>query len=191
MIEFQNDQLTNNYASIKVVGCGGGGGNAVNRMVKAGLKGVEFIAINTDLQELKAQIEAYVPKVEASFVLDQLDYMKKGGRCSSVAALGARALQLRPEIRVHDGGMGVGKKYRGNMEKSILDYVRGRLEKEEQVDYSRIFITHSGVPAEIVEKVVALIRQLQPFEEVVETVAGSTISCHCGPGTLGVLFVRK
>jgi len=81
--------------------------------------------------------------------------------------------------------------YRGSMEKTILDYIRGRLENEKEVNYDRIFVTHSGVPAEIVEKAAALVKELRPFEEVIVTVAGSTISCHCGPACIGVLFFRK
>lgn len=77
------------------------------------------------------------------------------------------------------------------MEKSILDYVRGRLGNADHISYDRIFVTHSGVPREIVDKVIALVKELRPFEEVIETVAGSTISCHCGPNCLGVLFFRK
>lgn len=89
------------------------------------------------------------------------------------------------------GKLRVGKMYRGSMEKTILDYVRGRLETAKEIQYDRIFVTHSGVPQEIVQKVIALVKELYPFEEVIETVAGSTISCHCGPNCLGVLFFRK
>ena len=92
---------------------------------------------------------------------------------------------------MENGTLHVGKMYRGTMEKTILDYIRGRLENEKAVNCDRIFITHSGVPEEIVEKAVALVKALRPFEEVVVTVAGSTISCHCGPACIGVLFFRK
>ena len=87
----------------------------------------------------------------------------------------------------------VGKKYRGAMEKSILDYVRGRLEGRDDVDTSRIFITHSYVPDDIVAKVRSLVKELQPFEDenILETYAGCTVSCHCGPNCLGVLFFKK
>ena len=130
-------------------------------------------------------------KVEASFVIDTLFYLQKGGRCSSVAVLGANLLKLRPEIEVRDGKMGVGRKYRGCMEKSILDYVRGRLAGRTDIDTRRIFITHSHVPKEIVDKVKALVLELHPFDEVIETYAGCTVSSHCGPNCLGVLFFTK
>ncbi len=129
--------------------------------------------------------------LDVSFVVQTLDYLHKGGRCSGLARFGANMLKLHPEIVMENGSLHVGKMYRGSMEKSILDYVRGRLEHAEHISYDRIFVTHSGLPAEIVEKVVALVKELRPFEEVMVTVAGSTISCHCGPGCLGVLFFRK
>ena len=106
-------------------------------------------------------------------------------------ALGAAMLQLRPEIEVVDGGMKVGKKYRGKIDKSITDYVKGRLEGRTDIDTKRIFVTHSYVPAELVEQVKDLVKSLQPFEEVIETTAGCTISSHCGPACLGVLFFKK
>lgn len=129
--------------------------------------------------------------LDVSFVLQTLDYLHKGGRCSSLARFGANVLKLRPEIVMEDGSLHVGKMYRGSMEKTILDYVRGRLDDEKNVNNDLIFVTHSGVPAEIVEKVKALVKELRPFEKIIETVAGSTISCHCGPACLGVLFFRK
>jgi len=138
-----------------------------------------------------AQLNEMKERVDASFVLQTLEYLQKGGRCSSVAALGARALQLRPEIRVADGGMGVGKKYRGSMEKSVLDYVRGRLEGRDDIDTHRIFVTHSPMDQAVVDKAIALVRQLHPFDEVIETSAGCTICSHCGPNCLGVLFFKK
>ena len=128
--------------------------------------------------------------LDVSFVLQTLEYLHKGGRCSGIAAFGANALKIRPEIQVVDGSMKVGKKYRGSMEKTILQYVRGRLEEQNNIDHSRIFITHSGVSEEIVEKTKDLVLQLQNFEEVIETRAGCAISSHCGPACLGVLFFR-
>ncbi|MBE6990771.1 MAG: DegV family protein [Ruminococcaceae bacterium] len=130
-------------------------------------------------------------KLDVSFVLQHLDYLRMGGRCSGVAVLGANLLKLRPEIRVTDGKMGVGTKYRGSMERSVLDYIRGRLANRDDVDPGRIFVTHSPMPEELVDKAVALVKELHPFREVIVTCAGSTISSHCGPECLGVLFFRK
>lgn len=130
-------------------------------------------------------------KLDVSFVLQTLEYLHKGGRCSSIAAFGANALKLRPEIQVSDGKMQVGRKYRGDMEKTILAYVHGRLDNRDDIDTDRIFVTHSGVPEEILNKVVATVKELHPFKEVLITRAGCTISSHCGPACLGVLFFTK
>lgn len=129
-------------------------------------------------------------KLDVSFIVQTLDYLHKGGRCNGLARFGANLLKLRPEIVMEKGSLHVGKMYRGSMEKTILDYVRGRLSSTDKISYDRIFVTHSGVPSEIVEKVITLVKELRPFEEVIETTAGSTISCHCGPNCLGVLFFK-
>ena len=161
-----------------------GSGHLVIEAAEMAAQGLDAAAIAARLNEMKE-------RVDASFVLQTLEYLQKGGRCSSVTALGARALQLRPEIRVADGGMGVGKKYRGSMEKSVLDYVRGRLEGRDDVDTHRIFVTHSPMDQAVVDKAIALVKELHPFEEVIETSAGCTICSHCGPNCLGVLFFKK
>ena len=155
------------------------------------VEAAEMAAQGMEAEAIVAQLNKMKERVDASFVLQTLEYLQKGGRCSSVAALGARALQLRPEIRVADGGMGVGKKYRGSMEKSVLDYVRGRLEGRDDIDTRRIFVTHSPMDQAVVDKAIALVRELHPFEEVIETCAGCTICSHCGPNCLGVLFFKK
>jgi len=153
--------------------------------------GAELASAGYDGAYIAKALNEMKGNLDVSFVLQTLDYLHKGGRCSGVARFGANMLKLRPEIVMENGSLHVGKMYRGTMEKSILDYVRGRLETAKEIQYDRIFVTHSGVPAEIVQKVIALVKQLYPFEEVIETVAGSTISCHCGPNCLGVLFFRK
>ena len=155
------------------------------------IEAAEMAAQGMEAEAIVAQLNKMKERVDASFVLQTLEYLQKGGRCSSVAALGARALQLRPEIRVADGSMGVGKKYRGSMEKSVLDYVRGRLEGRDDIDTRRIFVTHSPMDQAVVDKAIALVRELHPFEEVIETCAGCTICSHCGPNCLGVLFFKK
>lgn len=161
-----------------------GSGHLVILAAELASAGYDGAYIAKALNEMKGNLDV-------SFVLQTLDYLHKGGRCSGIARFGANMLKLRPEIIMNNGTLHVGKMYRGSMEKTILDYVRGRLGNEKAVDYDRIFVTHSGVPREIVDKVIALVKELRPFEEVIETVAGSTISCHCGPNCLGVLFFRK
>ena len=142
-------------------------------------------------QEIVRYLNDLTARVDASFILSRLDYMKKGGRCSSVAVLGANLLKLRPSIEVKDGKMGVCKKYRGTFEACVKAYVADRLSGQDGLDLRRVFITHSGVPEEIVETAKQAVRQYQSFAEICVTRAGCTVSSHCGPGTIGVLFLHE
>lgn len=144
-----------------------------------------------DLDEIKTKLDAFTPRVEASFVLDQLSYMVKGGRCSAVAALGANLLGLKPCIEVKDGKMSVVKKYRGNFPKCLSSYVRDRLEDRDDIVRETLFVTRTPVSDSCLEAVKEAIEECADFENIFWTEAGCTVSCHCGPGTLGVLFVRK
>ena len=142
-------------------------------------------------EAIVAALEALTGRVEASFILDRLDYMKMGGRCSAVTLLGANLLRLRPCIEVRDGKMGVGKKYRGSFEKCLVQYITDKLGGRTDLELRRVFITHSGLPEQTVQKAVETVQSLQKFEEIDVTRAGCTVSSHCGPGTIGVLFIRK
>ena len=144
-----------------------------------------------DLDKLCNDLAELTGRVEASFVLDQLAYMVKGGRCSSAAALGANLLNLKPCIEVKDGKMTVVKKYRGSFEKCLASYVKDRLAGHEDLEDSTLFITRTVVSEECLSTVRSSIAEYGTFREIHETVAGCTVSCHCGPGTLGILFVRK
>ena len=143
------------------------------------------------LDEIEEKLKAFVPRVEASFLLDQLKYMVKGGRCSSAAALGANLLNLKPCIEVRDGKMSVVKKYRGNYAKCLASYVKDRLADREDIVRDELFLTYTPVTDECLAAVKEAIDAYGNFSTVYETTAGCTVSCHCGPGTLGVLFVRK
>lgn len=145
----------------------------------------------TDLDILAEDIRNFTGKVEASFLLDRLDYMAKGGRCSMVTALGANLLNLKPCIEVKDGKMAVVKKYRGNYAKCLANYVKDRLADREDIVRNELFLTHTPVTDECLTAVKNAIDEHGHFQNVYETVAGSTVTCHCGPGTLGILFVRK
>ena len=145
----------------------------------------------TDLDKICADLVELTGRVEASFVLDQLKYMVKGGRCSSAAALGANLLNLKPCIEVRDGKMSVVKKYRGNFTKCLTSYVKDRLEGREDLDTKRLFITRTPVSEDSYAAVKEAVANYSNFDEVIESEAGCTVSCHCGPGTLGVLFIRK
>ena len=144
-----------------------------------------------DLDEIVEKLNAFVPRVEASFLLDQLKYMVKGGRCSSAAVLGANLLNLKPCIEVRDGKMSVVKKYRGNYAKCLANYVKDRLADREDIVRNELFLTYTPVSEDCLSAVKEAIDAYGNFETVYETTAGCTVSCHCGPGTLGVLFVRK
>lgn len=142
--------------------------------------------------EIVKTLNERAKRIEASFVIDSLKYLYRGGRCSGVAALGANVLKLKPCIEVIDGKMDVGKKYRGNFDKVILQYVGDKLAGRDDVDYRRIFVTHaSGVPKEVVDIVINAIKEAGHFEEIIESIAGCTISHHCGPVCLGVLYFRN
>ncbi|NMA36684.1 MAG: DegV family protein [Papillibacter sp.] len=142
-------------------------------------------------EEIVRIIENKREKLDVSFVISTLEYLSKGGRCSAVAAFGANLLKIRPCIEVKNGKMGVGKKYRGSFEKCLTQYVQDKLENKESLDLKRIFITDSGVPEEVRLAVREQVLSIAPFEEVIHTRAGCTVSNHCGPGTLGILFYRK
>lgn len=155
------------------------------------LKACELARTATSLDELADTLREFTTHVEASFLVDKLDYLVKGGRCSSAAALGANLLNLKPCIEVKDGKMSVTKKYRGNYAKCLGNYVKDRLEGRQDLDNSILFVTQTVVSDECNSAVMEAIRTYGKFDTVHETTAGCTISCHCGPGTLGVLFVRK
>ena len=155
------------------------------------LKACELAASCENLDELADAIREYVTKVEASFVLDRLEYMVKGGRCSSAAALGANLLNLKPCIEVRNGKMSVVKKYRGNYAKCLANYVKDRLNEREDLDHSTLFITCTPISDDCYKTVTDTGAQYEPINKVYETTAGCTVSCHCGPGTLGILFARK
>lgn len=141
------------------------------------------------VEDILVMLEELSGKVDTTFVVDKLDYLAKGGRCSSVVALGANLLKLKPCIVLADGSMTVGKKYRGAFDKVLSDYVLDQLAGKD-VDLDRVFVVHTRCDPAIPEAVCSMVRQFG-FHEVLTAVAGSTISCHCGPNTLGVIFLRK
>ncbi|NLL91926.1 MAG: DegV family protein [Ruminococcaceae bacterium] len=142
-------------------------------------------------EEICAAVEKMIPFVDASFVIDTLDYLYKGGRCSGLELLGAKVLKIKPSIEVVKGSMKVGKKYRGGLEQCILRYLNDKMSDIGSIDKKRIFLTHCRCPQEIVEKVESSLKKDFGFDDVIITEAGCTISSHCGPGTLGVLYIRN
>ena len=139
--------------------------------------------------EIVAKLGEIIPKVDATFFVANVEYLHKGGRCSSIAALGANLLKLKPCIAVQEGKMKVIKKYRGSIEKTIKDYVKDRLEGAD-VDDDLIFITHTTA----VENTVLTaeeIKKYKDFKDIAFTDEGCTVAWHCGEDTMGILFTRK
>jgi DegV family protein with EDD domain len=142
--------------------------------------------------EIAARLNELAQRLEVSFVIDTLKYLYRGGRCSAVAMLGANMLKLKPCIEVTDGKMDVGKKYRGAIDKVIPQYVADKLSGRGDIDPRRLFITYTaGVTQSALDGVIADAKRLAGFQEIYTSVAGCTISNHCGPGTLGILYYRK
>ena len=151
-----------------------------DRLIKQGL----------EIEDIIMRLQEYKERVDASFIIDKLDYLQKGGRCSAVAGLVANLLHLKPCIEVKDGGMGVGKKYRGTFERVLNQYVNDKLTAGE-VETEEVFVTHAGVDENIVNMVVEKVKSYNIFKNVYVTRAGATVSSHCGRNTLGVLFTKK
>ena len=155
------------------------------------LDACEMAAQGVPAQEIKSRLDEKREKLDVSFVVDTLEYLRRGGRCTALAALGANLLKLHPCIYVKDGAMGVGKKYRGRLETCIEGYIRDKLSDPSTLELGRVFITDSGVSEECRAAAERVVREMAPFREIIHTRAGCTVSSHCGPGTLGILFYRK
>ncbi len=155
------------------------------------IRAAELAAKGLGAAEIAEVCCASVPCVDASFVIDSLEFLHKGGRCSALAAFGANLLRLKPCIVVKGGKMSVGGKYRGRFADVLQKYIEERIGTGEDLVLDRVFVTHAGCDPEIVDACVEKVRTLAPFGEILVTRAGCTISSHCGRNTLGVLFIRK
>ena len=166
--------------------------DSMNLSTGIGLLVIQAAELAKEAESAKEVVDEILrlrPRVRASFVVDTLTYLYRGGRCSGTAALIGSAIKLHPSIHVIDGKMQVGKKYRGKMENVVRNYVEDSIEHMKGAISDRIFITHSGSDKEIVDAVRKQLLDLGYFKEVLETRAGGVVSSHCGPGTLGVLFI--
>ena len=155
------------------------------------LKAAEMVREGKSRTEICQSIEELKGKVKSSFVVDTLTYLHRGGRCSSIAALAGGVLKMHPRIVVSEGSMSADKKYRGKMEKVILDYIKDVEELLKGANPERVFITHSGCGQEMLDEVYACLEKLDYFEKIHITRAGGVISSHCGYGTLGVLYLEQ
>lgn len=153
------------------------------------ISAAKLAAEGLSADEIMTRLKDVIPRVDATFFVANVEYLHKGGRCSSIAVLGANLLKLKPCIAVQNGKMSVIKKYRGGIEKVIRDYVKERLESAE-VDDDLIFITHTTSEANT-KLAAEEIRKYKDFKEIATTDAGCTVTCHCGEDTLGILFIRK
>ena len=142
-------------------------------------------------KEIAEECARLADYVDASFVIDSLEFLHKGGRCSALAALGANLLQLKPCISVKGGKMGVGKKYRGKFAAVLPQYIADRVGDASDINLDKVFVTHAGCDPEVIELCVNKVKEIAPDANVMITRAGCTVSSHCGRNTLGVLFIRK
>ena len=167
-----------------------------SRMLSTGvgllvIEGAECRDKGMSAAQIAEHLTALTEKVDTSFVLDTLEFMWKGGRCSGVAALGANLLKLKPALEMKDGKLGVYKKYRGNINSVYRQYITERLSGK-KVRPGHVFITESGeIEQSVIDELEALVRELIPVQEIHHTIAGCTVSSHCGPKTLGVLFINE
>ena len=155
------------------------------------LEGAEMAERGMDGAEIARILRERTKLVDASFTVRTVDYLRRGGRCSGMEALGAKLLHIRPSIIVTDGKMHPGEKYRGRVEHYLKHYIEDRLADDSSIDFKRVFVTHSPSEEGMVSYAIEKIKSYGLFREVLETTAGCTICCHCGPDTLGILFMRK
>ena len=157
------------------------------------IKAAELAEKGMEAKEIVDEINEMKKNVHSSFIINKLDFLHAGGRCSTLAALGANLLKLKPCIEVNneDGSMNVGKKYRGDLKSTLIKYVADKLASYENIDTERLFIVYTEMEDGMIEEVKEAIASHIKFEEVYSTRASCTISCHCGPGTLGILFMTK
>ncbi len=155
------------------------------------IKAAELAQEGLGAFEIKEKLDKFTPLVRASFVVDTITYLYRGGRCSAIAAFGATALNLKPSIVVEDGRMRPDAKYHGKIDRALKKYVQGMIPELIKARPDRVFITHSGSSEDTINMVKGYIDELKYFKEVLITRAGCVISSHCGPGTLGVLYVEQ
>lgn len=155
------------------------------------LDAAEMAQAGRSAAEIFQALEEKKQRLDVSFVLETLEYLSRGGRCNALTAFGANLMQLRPCIEVKDGGMGVGKKYRGQLTRCLVKYIKDRLSDVDSLDLGRVFWADSGLDAETRALIEETLRACAPFAEVLHTDAGCTIGNHCGPHCMGLMFYRK
>lgn len=155
------------------------------------LTACDMIKQGLSAKDIVEKLRQLIPCSEVSFVIDSLEYLYKGGRCSALSMMGANLLKLKPCIEVKNGKMGVGKKYRGKYADVLKQFVDERLVNTDDIILDRVFVTHAGCDEALVKEIAEQVKNALPFKEVFITRAGCTVSSHCGANTLGVIFLRK
>ena len=155
------------------------------------LEGAEMAGNGLDGEKIAERLRERTALVDASFTVRSIDYLRRGGRCSGLEALGAKLLHIRPSIVVRDGKMHPGEKYRGRYEHYLKHYIADTLADDSNIDFNRVFVTHSPSEEGLVRFAIDTVKSYGLFKEVLETMAGCTVCTHCGPDTLGILFMRK
>ena len=155
------------------------------------LEGAEMAGNGLEGEKIAERLRERTALVDASFTVRSIDYLRRGGRCSGLEALGAKLLHIRPSIVVRDGKMHPGEKYRGRYEHYLKHYIADMLEDDSTIDFNRVFVTHSPSEEGLVRFAIDTVKSYGLFKEVLETMAGCTVCTHCGPDTLGILFMRK
>jgi len=157
------------------------------------IQAAQLIHQGLDAGTVSERLKQLIKNIHASFIVDTLEFLHAGGRCSTIAKLGANLLNIKPciEVSTEDGSMKMGKLYRGKLERCLVNYTIEKLNAYQNIDYDRIFITHSGIEESCIDAVKKNIEETAEFKEILITKASCTISSHCGPNTLGILFMTK
>ena len=155
------------------------------------MEGVEMAEKGMDGKAIAEALRAKTGLVDTSFIVRTVEYLRRGGRCSGLEALGAKLLHIRPSIVVEDGKMHPGEKYRGRYEHYLKHYIEDTLANDKTIDFRRVFLTHSPSEEGLVRFAIDTVKSYGLFQEVLETMAGCTVCTHCGPDTLGIVFLRK
>lgn len=154
------------------------------------LRAIDLINSGLPFDKVCEELEQVREKVQASFVIDNLKYLYKGGRCSALAMFGANVLRIKPKIKVSNGKMGIDKKYMGKYESVVINYVKELINENKNIIKNRVFITYTVENLLLNEKIITILKE-NGFEQIITNVAGSTIASHCGRNTLGVLFINE
>lgn len=162
-----------------------------NGMAMLVIKAAHMAENGMQAQEIAAELEAIRENVDVSFILDNLEYLAKGGRCSAVAALGANILGIRPSLEMRDGKLGISKKYRGKIDKVQLQYLKERIDSLNEVDDEFAFLVHSSATDAQVADMLEVIKASGKFKEILIANAGCTISAHCGDNCVGFVAIKK